>query len=112
MFTIISNNKDEVKQALHDAVIKALTDVGDQAVDYVSDLSPVDTGKLAGSYTKEVEGDEAVVIGTNTEYAPYVELGHNTVSGGYVAPRPHLKPGIMNHIDEYKSIIEEDLRNA
>ena len=35
---------------------------------------PVDTGRLKGSITSKVEGNSAV-IGTNVEYAPYVEFG-------------------------------------
>lgn len=35
---------------------------------------PVDTGNLRSSITHEVEGNEGVV-GTNVEYAPYVEFG-------------------------------------
>jgi len=35
---------------------------------------PVGTGELRNSITHEVEGTEAIV-GTNTEYAPYVEFG-------------------------------------
>ena len=35
---------------------------------------PVDKGQLRNSITHEVEGTEAVV-GTNTEYAPFVVIG-------------------------------------
>ena len=35
---------------------------------------PVDTGNLQDSITYEVNGNEGVV-GTNVEYAPYVEFG-------------------------------------
>jgi hypothetical protein len=35
---------------------------------------PVDTGQLRQSITHEVEGNTGV-IGTNVEYAPYVEYG-------------------------------------
>ena len=37
-------------------------------------LVPVDTGNLRNSITHEVYGNEGVV-GTNVEYAPYVEFG-------------------------------------
>lgn len=35
---------------------------------------PVDTGRLQGSINYQVEGDEGIV-GSNVEYAPYVEAG-------------------------------------
>ena len=35
---------------------------------------PVDTGELRNSITSEIEGNQAVV-GSNLEYAPYVEFG-------------------------------------
>lgn len=41
---------------------------------------PVDTGRLQGSITYQVEGKEGVV-GTNVEYAPYVEAGTYKMAG-------------------------------
>lgn len=40
-------------------------------------LCPVDTGRLRSSITNELgnDGGLVAVIGTNVEYAPYVELG-------------------------------------
>lgn len=35
---------------------------------------PVDTGRLRASITNRIDGDRAI-IGTNVEYAPYVEYG-------------------------------------
>lgn len=35
---------------------------------------PVDTGRLQGSITYQVDGNEGIV-GSNVEYAPYVEAG-------------------------------------
>lgn len=48
---------------------------------------------------------ERVYIGTNVEYAPYVEMG--TVK---MKPKPYLKPAIANNAAEYKSIIERELK--
>ena len=56
---------------------------------YVSDrakeLAPVDTGRLRASLTYEVDEGEPpqqVAIGTNVEYAPYMEFGTGMVSDG------------------------------
>lgn len=48
---------------------------------------------------------ERVYIGTNVEYAPYVEMG--TVK---MKPKPYLKPAIANNAAEYQSIIERELK--
>lgn len=64
----------------------------------------VRTGRLKNSITHAVSGDD-VYIGTNLEYAPYVELGTSRM-----APRPFLRNGIANHIDDYKRIAEEGLK--
>lgn len=46
-----------------------------------------------------------VYIGTNVEYAPYVEMG--TVK---MAARPYLGPAMSNNIAEYKGIMERELK--
>ena len=53
--------------------------------------------------------ENAVYIGTNVSYAAPVETGHILPNGGYVAPKPFLKPTIEDHIDEYKAIAKRYL---
>ena len=53
--------------------------------------------------------ENAVYIGTNVSYAAPVETGHVLPNGGYVAPKPFLKPAIEDHIDEYKAIAKRYL---
>lgn len=48
---------------------------------------------------------ERVYIGTNVEYAIYVEMGYRRKE-----PRPYLKPAIANNAAEYKSILERELK--
>lgn len=53
---------------------------------------PVDTGRLRSSITNEIgqDGEGLVaVIGTNVEYAPYVELGTSRM-----AAQPFLLPAL------------------
>ena len=53
---------------------------------------PVDTGRLRSSITNEIgqDGEGLVaVIGTNVEYAPYVELGTSKM-----AAQPFLLPAL------------------
>lgn len=137
---ITQNNIPEVLEALKGATEKALTEVGIKAEKYAKALCPVGTpestgkkgyrgGTLRNSITFVVEGDE-LTIGSNVEYAPYVELGtgpyfntppewlqYVTEKGsgeghGYVRPRPYLRPAIEDHLDEYKRIMQNELKNA
>lgn len=64
-------------------------------------LSPVDTGRLRSSITHDSDQTGAV-IGTNVEYAGFVELGtrHQT-------PQPYLRPGLTNSIPTLKRIYGE-----
>lgn len=111
-FKIETNNLDEVKEALAERVALALETIGMKAEGYASMLAPVDTGRLKNSITHEMEGDDTVCIGTNVEYAAYVEMGHRMPNGKSVDPQPYLEPAITNHMPEYQSIIEEHLKNA
>lgn len=88
---------------------------------------PVDDGTLRGSITSEVE-DNKGIVGTNVEYAPYVEFGtglfaangdgrqtpwtyqdakgewHTTVGQH---PQPFLQPALDNNKREIRKIIND-----
>lgn len=75
-----------------------------------------------------------VYIGTNLEYAPYIEFGtgkYSTTGGGttketwvymddfgqfHIAhpmrARPFLKPAASEHTEEYREILKDSLENA
>lgn len=126
-----NDNSEEVLAALRNAVERGLMACGEIAVGYAQDDCPVDTGRLRGSITYSVDGDDCY-IGTNVEYAPYIEFGTGQYAeeGGrqtpwsYVdgkgdwhythgsKPQPFLRPAASNHSDEYRSILEDSLRNA
>ena len=138
--TITQDNTEEVLAAVEQAITKAMTEIGIKAEKYAKALCPVGTvestgkkgyrgGTLRNSITFEVE-DKEVAIGSNVEYAPYVELGTGPYftpppswesfestkgSGeghGYVHARPYLRPAVENHLEEYKSIIKNELQDA
>ena len=114
------NNIDEIKRALQERAGVALEAMGLQAENYaVMELETpkphadgsvrpnVDTGRLVNSITHVVENETTVAIGTNVEYAAYVEKGTSKTRA-----YPYLEPAIMNHVDEYKEIAEEYLSNG
>ena len=127
-----TDNSEQVLSTFKAAVLRALERCGSQAEGYAKDLAPVDTGKLRNSISHNVnDAEHAVYIGTNTEYAPYVELGTGKyVQGGRPTPwvyqddkgnwhmthgqraQPYLKPAVADHAQTYRNIIEDELRNG
>lgn len=105
---IRENNAAQVEAAMYQAIAKALTMIGQQAEGYAKLMCPVDTGRLRNSITNQIDLQEnAVYIGTNVEYAPYVEFG---TSRRY--PHPYLKPAASEHGDEYRAILKSCLESA
>lgn len=102
----IESHKDEILTRLNGWDIHvALEQMGLVAERYAKQLCPVDTGRLRNSITHQVSlGESAVYIGTNVEYAPYVELGTHRQKA-----QPYIRPAITNHADEYRKIINDVL---
>lgn len=67
---------DKIKAELGPKIAQACVMVQDSA----KQNCPVDTGRLQGSILYEVEGTEGIV-GSNVEYAPFVEAGTSRMSG-------------------------------
>lgn len=134
---ITEDHIKDVIDAKNAAVTRALKEIGISAEKFAKALCPVGTvestgkkgyrgGTLRNSITYKAEGD-VVVIGSNVEYAPFVELGTGPYfvpppewetfkpyekrggGHGYVRPRPYLRPAIEDHLDDYKHIIESEL---
>lgn len=67
-----------------------------------------DTGELYRTIDYQPNFErQNVAIGSPKNYAPFQELGTYKL-----APRPFLKPAIMENINEYKQIVEETLKNT
>ena len=103
---IKENHIDEYLKAVDVAKQRGLEKVGLTAERYAKALCPVDTGRLRNSISHAVEGD-SVYIGTNVEYAVYVEKGTRKMQA-----YPYLKPAAQDHADEYKQILLEYLQNS
>lgn len=128
----IVDNSDLAKKEMRAAVVKALEICGLEAEKYAKLLCPVDTGNLRNSITHQVQPEEpSAYIGTNSEYAAYVELGTGKYyPGGRPTPwtyqdakgqwhithgqraQPYLKPAVAGHVEQYKAIIEGELKNG
>ena len=104
----LTDHSAEVLEAMKDQVILALKSIGQEAEGYAKDECPVDTGRLRNSIAnKVVEEEKAVYIGSNVEYAPYVEFKDATHKTG----KAHfLRDAITNHTDHYKAILEAALK--
>ena len=100
------DNADEVLAALKRAKKRGLEAIGLTAEGYAKKDTPVDTGRLRNSISHATD-DEAAYIGTNVEYAPYVELGARGRPGVHM-----LQRAASEHTDEYKKIMEDAMKNA
>lgn len=105
---VTEDNTEEIMRLAETAVITALEAVGLQAEMYAKRKCPVDTGRLRNSITHggDTQGLTAY-IGTNVEYAPYVEYGTRKTKA-----QPFLKPAANNHQGEYRDIFQYYLENA
>lgn len=100
------DNREAIANAIDRALVAALEEVGLVAEGYAKRACPVDTGRLRNSITHIVdEGTRHVIIGTNVEYAAYVELGTRQQKA-----QPFLKPAANDHYSTYKGIFLKHLR--
>lgn len=100
------DNTKEVLSALEKAINRGLEAIGLTAEGYAKDETPVDTGRLRNSINHSTDKDSAY-IGTNVEYAVYVELGSRGKDGKHM-----LKRAATEHSAEYKKLMEDSMKNA
>ena len=113
-------------EEFENACLRTLERWGLAAEGYAKDLAPVDTGNLRNSIAHKVSKN-TVYIGTNNEYAIYVELGTGKYAeGGQPEPwvyqddegrwhhthgqqaKPYLKPSITDHKQTYINIVKDE----
>ena len=103
----IQFHKDELEAALTPALERGLTMMGMAgerfAKENIRANGSIVTGRLLNSITFAVDGMD-VYIGTNVEYAPYVELGTSRSK-----PKPYLKPAAEEHGREFSDLLKESL---
>lgn len=116
---IFTSHKKEVEEAMDKALMTALETVGQvaegNAIKEITEMiynqpeSPtyVRTGRLRNSLTHAVEpSEQAVYIGTNVEYAPYVHEGTSRMP-----PRRFLRAAVENYAEQYQKLFEEAMKN-
>lgn len=138
-FHVEDDHTDEILKGVDEAINDALAIIGIKAEKYAKALAPVGTpestgvkgyrgGTLRNSITFDIDTEEHVLaVGSNVEYAPYVELGTGPnfkappswekfdtppasgVGHGYVRPRPFLRPALEDHLKQYADIMKKTL---
>ena len=118
----LQNSKSQVQFALEQGIHKAgLLVEGD-----AKRLCPVDTGRLRSSITttKGYDGDNCVAtVGTNVEYAPYVEFGTGQRGDPSVQhrqewlgqpPQPYLRPALIDNTDNgnIEKVVQSELKKV
>lgn len=106
--TVNEDNTREVSALIVSALDRAMEEVGLAAEGFAKRKCPVDTGNLRNSITHAVESaEDAVYVGTNVEYAPYVEMGTSRT-----AAQPFLRPAATEHGETYRRIVRSHLGGA
>lgn len=128
----IEDHTEEVLDGIEQAKVRALEKIGLVAEGYAKRLCTVDTGRLRNSIThatttylgagtyQDNKGNtfndatargtpekDTVYIGTNVDYAVYVEMG--TVN---TPAQPYLKPAAADHMEKYRSILKSELQGS
>ena len=101
-----TSNVNDILSALEKGKRNALTAIGATAETYAKKATPVDTGRLRNSISHSVDG-EAAYIGSNVEYAPYVELGTSRAKAHHM-----LQKAATEHSAEYKRLAEDAVYSA
>ena len=100
----VSDHTREWLSALAPALSRGLGEVGLVAEVHAKARCPVDTGRLRDSITHAQLDARHEAIGTNVEYARYVELGTSRAGA-----RPFLVPAASGHSPEYRAIMRAAL---
>ena len=111
---VFTDNLDEVLGAFKSAKAMGLAKIGAAAQGYAKDDTPVRTGVLRDSIGVEVkENEDAVYVGTMIDkfpedpYGKYVELGARGRPGVHM-----LQRAASEHADEYKKIMQDEMKHA
>ena len=106
----IVDNSNVVGHEFEKQVLIGAMAIGMKAEGYAKRQCPVDTGRLRNSITNEI-ADNAIHIGTNVQYAKYVEYMDKYGKKPRKTGQPHfLRDAATKHSKEYESIMRAALK--
>lgn len=100
------DNSAKVKMVFAECCRAGLEAIGQEAEHFAKDECPVDTGRLRNSIAYKVMDDNSVYIGSDVEYAIFVEYcdyQHQTGNKHF------LRNAAANHNDRYEEIMRAAL---
>lgn len=80
----LSSDLNKLNNKFIESHLKVLSDVANSYEYDVKENTPVDSGNLKESISAEQKNSDTFIVGSDIEYAPYVELGHLTKNGRFV----------------------------
>lgn len=92
------NNTDTVEKDVSKLVKDTLYNIEKDA----KQKCPVDTGRLRGSITTNIISAYSGEVGTNVEYAEYVEYGTR-----YQSAQPYFEPAVEKNEDKFNDALDE-----
>lgn len=105
LLIIQENNVEQAQRLFAQRIAAALEEIGLVAERFAKAKCPVDTGRLRNSITHVIDsGRKEVYIGTNVEYAPYVEFGTHGREGA-----KFLTSAAQDHGTYYSGIVKKHM---
>lgn len=96
---------NEFQEGINEGITRGVSEAGEIVVTEAKANCPVDTGNLRASINKQASGNTCTV-GTNCEYAGYVEFGTYKM-----AAQPYLVPALLNNVDAIVSAVTDAIKS-
>lgn len=94
----------EVLAKLKNGIQQALEQSGTLVENVAARNAPVDTGRLRNSLTHQMKGSDSVEIGSDVEYAIYVECGTSRMGA-----RPYLRRALEANSQQVLDIFKSSI---
>lgn len=102
---MIKSYKKQVIADIKKEFEKELIESANAVIESTYPITPVKSGRLRDSITRSEVSDNTITVGTDVEYAVFVELGTRKMS-----PRFYLTHGANNAISKIKSIFNRKIK--